>query len=147
MSERYKLDYDNLSKLKNIFYVHDDGDGILQCEKFKIIYINKYYVYFKRGGDEMLSYVHTSDILNDFEKTFTETNDIYVMNTILGETFRAYFWSIDDNISDIYETLLEKRKNVRVENRLKKLKKELDTYESIYKEKLKEYETFRLLNS
>lgn len=54
----------NLSKIKHIYRIYEDLDGVLHCVKLPVIYINSETVYFKVGRKQeilncsRLEYVH-----------------------------------------------------------------------------------------
>lgn len=126
---------DKLSKLKYVYKVHQDSKDNIHLEKYPIIYINKYYVYYKANGDQMLNILSTRNI----EEKFPDNYDFGRYNSI-------YFWfsdyktqeEVNKNFNELKYLALEHQKNQKIqqisksikerEDELKQLQKELEMY-------------------
>ena len=126
---------DKLSKLKYVYKVHQDSKDNIHLEKYPIIYINKYYVYYKANGDQMLNILSIRNIVEKFPDNY----DFVRYNSI-------YFWfsdsktqeEVNKNFNELKYLALEHQKNQKIqqisksikerEDELKQLQKELERY-------------------
>lgn len=134
-----EIDKSKLSKLKYIFEIYTDYMGNIHCEKFPIIYINEHYVYYKKSGDDMLTYVPVSNILSSFRQAIEDEEINIIGDYITGYIFKAWLWSEEPDISDLYEIIKKKKAEIfirKTEETLKsnllKAKNEYDSAEKAY---------------
>ena len=104
------LDLNNLSKIKYIYRIYESSDGILQCEKFPVIYINSEVVYFKEARkNEMLRCLRISSV--------TDNLTTFYNNISYYRYFDKYFWNVENNIQEIYKELKKKNLETQIKNK------------------------------
>lgn len=113
------MDAVNLSKMKYIYKIYESKDGVLHCEKFPIIYVNKKYVYFKSDDSGMLDFTTTEYVLDNLSSCEN-----------VGVLCR-YFWNIDDDfdLNEFQKELKRRRKDLelsRIKNKVERARKEYE---------------------
>ena len=127
---------DKISKLKYVYKVHQDAQDNIHLEKYPIVYINQYYVYYKANGDQMLHILSIRDI----KEKFPENYDFRRYNAL-------YFWfsdyktqkEVNKNFNELKYQVAEYKKNKKIkeinnliknrEKELQKLQEELKRYQ------------------
>lgn len=110
-----------LSKHKHIYQVYRSVDGAYHLEKYPVVYINKFYVYYHVNGSEPLDYVSRSRVHNGIDDNMRE---ILKSVTLSGVCWRRFFWQADDSIIDFLNDCKVNEKEYRREIKLAQLKKE-----------------------
>lgn len=91
------VDLKNLSKIKYIYRIYLNNDDELHCERYPVVYINSKAVYFKESRkQDYLNYISFSDVFDNFAKFCENRSNLLINN---------YFWSVEDNIDEIFEEL------------------------------------------
>lgn len=117
------IDLKNLSKKKYVYYMHVDGVYNVSFERYPVIYVNKKYVYIKKGSDEDLTKLHLY--------TIKEISDII---TVIGCYNFCYLW---DNPSDEYiEKIRKEVMMLKHEKNKKEFMQDLDRARVAYERML-----------
>ena len=121
------MDKQNLSKYKHIYRVYEDRDKELHYTKYPIIYINSKVVYFKDARkQEYLSYTTLNNVSDDFT-SYAEK----ILSTSFNWRVDNYFWSVEDDIRELFQEFRKKRSLAQMINKEKMI---TDRYERAQKE-------------
>lgn len=116
------MDKTTLSKHRWIYEMYINGNNEVHIERYKVIYINGSYVYYIRGGDDMLSYMYLSNVFNNIEEFIAEQR---VENFLASAYQRVFFWKPVGPID--YESLRRKAEKQNIEKRLVQSQKEMQS--------------------
>lgn len=155
---------DELNRIKYIHEFYFNSNCAASLEKFPVVYHNDEYIYFVRGGDKMLNYIHVSSLyrtvneaINDLMKmgisdginckvyaiegtTDVKTNKEYALMLGLGSIMRKLKWKTKA-ANDAQEAV---RKN---SDRLATLYAEMDVLEEEARKYQKDLEELRASNN
>lgn len=155
---------DELNRIKYIHEFYFNSNCAASLEKFPVVYHNDEYIYFARGGDKMLNYIHVSSLyrtvneaINDLMKmgisdginckvyaiegtTDVKTNKEYALMLGLGSIMRKLKWKTKA-ATDAQEAV---RKN---SDRLATLYAEMDVLEEEARKYQKDLEELRASNN
>lgn len=125
-----------LSKRKHVYRIYSSSDGVVHCERFKIIYSNSEYVYFKSSRRSTLDYISTNKIKEVFSKD--EWNMCRVgHNGVLHELF---FYNVKDFDSEkvTYTVFYNEKKE-----KIKEAQKDVDWLKGRYDNAVKKLEELK----
>ena len=122
-----------LSKHKHIYYIYSSPDHKIHIVKYAVIYLNKFYVYFKVPGNSQLvyrslEYVH-DEITSDMK---THIQERIGRDKIIDE----YYWTLTDesleflsHCFDNYEELVNQNEAFKLLSRIKYYELEIESLE------------------
>jgi hypothetical protein len=120
---------------KYIYNIYTGG-GIFHCERFPIVYLNPYYVYFKRAERKSLD----SCTFSSIEKSYSVSDLKFVSKT--STYFNRYYLDVSDFLVEEANEFIQKHDTNR---KIEQAEIELRLSEERYLEKKKNYE--RLLSN
>lgn len=126
----YHMNKEQLSKIKHIHKIYLGGDGILHCEKYPVVYINKNYTYFKEYNNPSLNHTDTSRVHDTIDDFLIDK----MSRTVRLPYLTGYVWNMDDYSSEYMAGILAKIHNkqnqTRRENLLNRAKYHKIQYET-----------------
>ena len=78
---------DELNRIKYIHEFYFNSNCAASLEKFPVVYHNNEYIYFARGGDKMLNYIHVSNLYRTVNEAI---NDLLKMGINDGVNYKVY---------------------------------------------------------
>lgn len=78
---------DELNRIKYIHEFYFNSNCAASLEKFPVVYHNDEYIYFARGGDKMLNYIHVSSLYRTVNEAI---NDLMKMGISDGINCKVY---------------------------------------------------------
>jgi hypothetical protein len=129
---------EELSKNKHIHKIYIGGDGILHCEKYPVVYVNKYYVYLKEYNSVHLKEVDVTRVYDTIDDYLIHSPRYTIypsMHFCLG-----YVWYMDDYSSEYMASVLEKLKDARNRTMRDNLTNKIAVYKKRYEDALAELE-------
>lgn len=78
---------DELNRIKYIHEFYFNSNCAAALEKFPVVYHNSEYIYFARGGDKMLNYIHVSSLYRTVNEAI---NDLLKMGINDGVNYNVY---------------------------------------------------------
>lgn len=78
---------DELNRIKYIHEFYFNSNCAASLEKFPVVYHNNEYIYFARGGDKMLNYIHVSSLYRTVNEAI---NDLMKMGISDGINCKVY---------------------------------------------------------
>ena len=107
------MDKTTLSKHRWIYEMYIDKNNKVHTERYKVIYINASYVYYRRGGDDMLSYMRLTSIFNNLEEFINEKSVDHFLSSMY---WRIFFWEPVGQVD--YESLRRKAEKQNIEKKI-----------------------------
>ena len=78
---------DELNRIKYIHEFYFNSNCAAALEKFPVVYHNSEYIYFARGGDKMLNYIHVANLYRTVNEAI---NDLLKMGINDGVNYKVY---------------------------------------------------------
>ena len=104
------MDKQNLSKYKYIYRIYEDRIGEAHCTKHPVVYINSKVVYFKDARkQEYLANTLVNQVSDDFASF---ADDVLTRPGYYNVDW--YFWSIENNIRELFQEFKKQRTLARM---------------------------------
>ena len=84
---KHEYTNDELNRIKYIHEFYFNSNCAASLEKFPVVYHNDEYIYFARGGDKMLNYIHVSSLYRTVNEAI---NDLMKMGISDGINCKVY---------------------------------------------------------